>query len=76
MTALVVTGLTVWAYVVQMRRATGAWRWFALSLRLAAVLLCVIAALRPSVVFPEKKKQAATLVPIECKRFSLIICDP
>ena len=41
---------------------TGAWRWFALGLRLAAVLLCLIAALRPSVVFKEKKKQPATLV--------------
>lgn len=74
-TALVVTGLTVWAYVVQMRRATGAWRWFALSLRLAAVLLCVIAALRPSVVFPEKKKQAATLVFLTDHSTSMTIGD-
>jgi hypothetical protein len=34
----------------------------ALGLRLAAVLLCVLAALRPSVVIQEKKKQASSLV--------------
>ena len=60
--ALVVTGLTVWAYSLRMRGTTGAWRWFALGLRLAAVLLCVIASLRPSVVFQEKKKLPAVLL--------------
>ena len=59
--AVVVTGLTLWAYWPKLKTSTGAWRWFALGLRLAAVLLCVVAALRPSVVFKEKKKQPATL---------------
>jgi hypothetical protein len=53
--AVVVTALTVWAYTVRLRGTTGAWRWFALGLRVAAIVLCVIAALRPSVVFQEKK---------------------
>src|SRR5207247_1497776 len=38
------------------------WRWFALGLRLAAVLLCLLAALRPSVVILEKKKQPSAIV--------------
>src|SRR6478735_1272603 len=54
--AVVVTGLTLWAYWPKLKNSNGLWRWFALGLRLAAVLLCVIAALRPSVVFQEKKK--------------------
>lgn len=60
--ALAVTGLTLWAYSLRLRNTTGGWRWFALGLRLAAVLLCVIAALRPSIVYQEKKKQPATLI--------------
>ena len=60
--ALVVTVLTLWAYSLRMRSTTGDWRWFALGLRLAAILLCVIAALRPSVVFQQKKKQPTSLL--------------
>ena len=41
---------------------SGGWRWVALSLRLLAILLCLLAALRPSVVLKEKKRQAASLV--------------
>jgi uncharacterized membrane protein len=60
--ALIVTALTLWAYAIRMKGARGAWRWLALALRLAAVLLCVIAALRPSVIFQEKKKQPTSLL--------------
>jgi hypothetical protein len=60
--ALVVTILTVWAYERRLRGTTGRWRWFALALRLAAVLVCVLGSLRPSVVLQEKKKQPAALV--------------
>jgi hypothetical protein len=60
--ALVVMVLTVWAYEHRLRGTTGRWRYVALGLRLAAVLLCLLAALRPSVVLQEKKKQAASLV--------------
>jgi len=60
--AVAVTGLTLWAYSMRLKGTTGAWRWLALGLRLAAVLLCVIAALRPSVVFEEKKPQPASLI--------------
>jgi uncharacterized membrane protein len=59
---LVVTGLTIWAYSLRMRGTTGAWRWVALGLRLAAVLLCLIAALRPTLVFQKRQKQPSTLI--------------
>ena len=45
-----------------MRGTSGGWRWLALGLRLAAVLLCVIAALRPSVLILQKKEQPASLI--------------
>src|SRR3954452_22133441 len=60
--AIIVTGLTLWAYLQRIRSTTGLWRWFALGLRLAAILLCVLAALRPSLIFPEKKQQQASIV--------------
>ncbi|MGE5754975.1 MAG: glutamine amidotransferase [Planctomycetaceae bacterium] len=60
--ALVVMVLTAWAYQRRLRGTTGRWRWFALGLRLAAVLVCVLGSLRPSVVLQEKKKQPAALV--------------
>ena len=60
--ALVVLFLTLWAYARKLRGSSGAWRWVALSLRLLALLLCLMAALRPSVILQEKKRQAATLV--------------
>jgi uncharacterized membrane protein len=60
--AAAVTVLTIWAYRQRLRGSTGMWRWVALSLRLAAVLLCLLAALRPSVNWPEKKKQPASVV--------------
>lgn len=60
--AAVVTVLTIWAYRIRLRGSTGRWRWVALGLRLLAVLLCVLAALRPSVVVSEKKNEAASLV--------------
>jgi uncharacterized membrane protein len=60
--AAAVTVLTIWAYQQRLRGSTGAWRWVALSLRLAAVLLCLLAALRPSINWPVKKPQAASVV--------------
>ena len=60
--ALVVMVLTIWAYRRRLRGTRGRWRWLALGLRLAAVLLCVAAAFRPSVVVQEKKKQPSSIV--------------
>jgi hypothetical protein len=60
--ALTVVILTVWAYDQRLRGTAGRWRFVALALRLAAVLLCLLAAMRPSVLLQEKKKQPASLV--------------
>jgi hypothetical protein len=60
--ALAVLILTLWAYARKMHGTRGAWRWVALGLRLLAILLCLLAALRPSVILQEKKRQAASLV--------------
>ncbi|MEJ7639617.1 MAG: hypothetical protein WKF75_17005 [Singulisphaera sp.] len=60
--ALGVMLLTIWAYRLRMRGTSGRWRWLALGLRLAAVLLCVVAALRPSVLILQKKDQPASLI--------------
>src|SRR5262249_9473566 len=61
-TILTVTILTLWAYRRRLRGSSGSWRWVALSLRLLAVLLCLLAALRPSVLLQEKRRQAASLI--------------
>src|SRR5436309_1037829 len=60
--AALVTVLTIWAYTQRLRGTSGRWRWLALGLRLAAVLLCLVAALRPSVVLQEKRKQPSSIV--------------
>lgn len=73
--AVVVTGLTLWAYSLRMRGSAGAWRWVALGLRLAAVLLCVVAALRPSVIFQEKKKLPSSLLFLIDSSRSMSITD-
>jgi len=59
--SLAVVVLTVWAYARKLRGPGARWRWVALGLRLLAVLLCLLAALRPSVILQEKKKQAASI---------------
>ncbi len=60
--AAVVMGLTIWAYQQRLRGTTGGWRWVALGLRLAAVVLCLLAALRPSVMIDEKTKQKSVVI--------------
>ena len=73
--AAIVVALTLWAYRMRLRGSTGRWRWFALGLRLAAVALCVIAALRPSLVTNEKKKQGASLIFLVDRSTSMGITD-
>ncbi len=73
--AIIVTGLTLWAYLARMRSSVGWWRWLALGLRLAAILLCLIAALRPAVVLQEKKKLAATLIILSDASKSMTVND-
>jgi hypothetical protein len=73
--SVAVMGLTVWAYRHRFRGTSGRWRWVALGLRLAAVLLCLLAALRPSVIFQEKKKQSVTVVFLEDRSRSGTVAD-
>ena len=73
--AAVVLALTLWAYSRRLRATTGRWRWYALSLRLLALLLCLMAALRPSVFLKEKKRQAASLVFLIDSSKSMLLSD-
>jgi hypothetical protein len=73
--ALVVLVLTLWAYAKKLRGSAGRWRWVALSLRLLALLLCLLAALRPSVILQEKKRQSATLVFLIDSSTSMLLGD-
>ena len=73
--ALAVLVLTLWAYARKLRGTQGAWRWVALGLRLLALLLCLLAALRPSVILQEKKRQAASLVFLVDSSTSMIFAD-
>ena len=60
--SVAVLGLTIWAYRAQLRGGSGSWRWVAFGLRIAAVLLCLVAALRPSLMIDEKKKQQSAVL--------------
>jgi hypothetical protein len=73
--SLAVLVLTLWAYARKLRGTQGAWRWVALGLRLLALLLCLLAALRPSVILQEKKRQAASLVFLVDSSTSMIFAD-
>ncbi len=55
-------GVAFWFYRLHMAGATGRWRWVALGLRLAAILVCLFGALRPAAVLLKKVKQAASVV--------------
>jgi uncharacterized membrane protein len=73
--ASAVLALTLWAYSRRLRGTSGRWRWVALSLRLLALLLCLMAALRPSVFLKEKKRQAASLVFLIDSSKSMVFSD-
>jgi uncharacterized membrane protein len=60
--ALAIVVLTLWAYRKKLRGTTGRWRWVALGLRLLAVVLCILAALRPSMLVLQKQQQMATVL--------------
>jgi hypothetical protein len=72
---LVVVGLTIWAYRRRLNSAGGRMKWVALGLRLMALLLCVVAALRPSVLLQEKKRQAASIVYLLDSSSSMSLSD-
>ncbi len=73
--ALIVTGLTLWAYRERLKGTRGGWRYVALALRLAAILLCLLAALRPAVLINEKRKENASVVVLVDATESMNITD-
>ncbi len=73
--SLVVLWLTLWAYSLRLKGTSGRWRMVALSLRLLALLLCLLAALRPSVVIKEKKRQGASIVFLIDDSTSMLLSD-
>ena len=62
LSALAITGLTLWAYRRNLRGTSGSWRWIALGLRLLALALCVFAAIRPSAMILEKQGREASIL--------------
>ena len=60
--ATAVTALTIWAYLPRLRAGTGSRRWVAFGLRMIAIVIAFLGALRPSINLPEKKKQPAALI--------------
>lgn len=73
--ALVVTALTLWAYRERLKGTRGGWRYVALALRLGAIILCFLAALRPAVLINEKRKENASVVVLLDATESMNITD-
>lgn len=59
---LVIVALTLWAYARRLRGTEGRWRWVALGLRLAAILMCLLAVLKPALLVMQKVQQDVALV--------------
>jgi hypothetical protein len=72
---VVVVGLTLWAYARRLRGTTGRWRWVALGLRMSAVLMCLLALLKPAIILVEKARQEATIVFLLDDSASMTIAD-
>lgn len=72
---MVLLGLAVWVYAKKLRGTDGAWRWFALGLRVFAVLMCLFAALRPSLLLMRKDDQNAAIVFLLDDSSSMAIAD-
>ncbi len=73
--AVVITWLTLWAYSKRLSTTSGRWRWVALSLRLMALVLCLMATMRPSIVFQKKDKQPSTVAFLTDASKSMTIQD-
>jgi uncharacterized membrane protein len=73
--AALVIVLTVWAYRKRLQGTTGHWRWVALGLRLAAVLMCLLAVLKPSLLLLTKVKQTAAVIFLLDASSSMEIAD-
>jgi hypothetical protein len=67
--------IVVWAYRATMRGQSGRWRWLAFGLRVATLLIAMAAALRPSLVFTETRKQSASLILLYDHSRSMLVAD-
>jgi uncharacterized membrane protein len=72
---IAVLAMTLWPYLRRLSATGGGWRWVALALRLLALLLCLVAALRPSVILKEKKRQASSIVLLFDTSSSMMFSD-
>src|SRR4051794_7873189 len=73
--AAVVLGLTLWVYRTRLRGTSGRWRWAALALRLLAILFCLTAALRPSLLIKRKTKIDTSIIFLIDSSKSMTIMD-
>lgn len=60
--ALAITVLTLWGYRPRIQGGSGKGRFLVLGLRLLALLMCLFAALRPSVILAQKRPQPASMI--------------
>lgn len=54
--------LTLWAYRKKLRSTAGRWRYIAVALRMTALLMCLLAMFRPSLLLLQKVKQTAAVI--------------
>ncbi len=73
---LAVGALTVVVYLRRIRRTGGSrWQWIAFALRMIAVLLCLLAALRPSIILSETREQPTSVLVLVDTSSSMQIGD-
>jgi uncharacterized membrane protein len=72
--AFVVAG-TVWTYARRVRSGEGRWRWAAVGLRALALVLCFLAALRPSVLIEDKVEQDVAIALLLDDSASMSLAD-
>lgn len=64
-----------WAYRLRVRGATTRWRWVAVALRVLAVILCVLAAFRPSLLVAEKRQRDSVVLFLVDSSASMTVTD-
>lgn len=60
--SVAVVALTLWAYRKKFAGTSGRWRWVAVVLRMTALLMCLLAMFRPSLLVLQKVKQTALVI--------------
>ncbi|ADV61010.1 protein of unknown function DUF1355 [Isosphaera pallida ATCC 43644] len=73
--AVSVLAATWWAYRVPVRSGVSRLRWVVVGLRIVAVLLCLAALLRPSVLIAERKTESALVLMLVDSSTSMTLTD-